>query len=71
MSADSRYGGSNATAPTCPTLALLRPIELTVAKPLVNLRLLRWPNFSIGVLANMLVGFALFGTVYILPQHLG
>ncbi|MBV8565854.1 MAG: DHA2 family efflux MFS transporter permease subunit [Methylobacteriaceae bacterium] len=46
-------------------------IELTVAKPLVNLRLLRRRNFGIGVLANVLVGFALFGTVYILPQYLG
>jgi DHA2 family multidrug resistance protein len=40
-------------------------IELTVQTPLVRLRLL------IGVLVNVLVGFALFGTVYILPQYLG
>src|SRR5215471_12551342 len=46
-------------------------IELTVDKPLVNLRLLKRRNFGIGVLANILVGFALFGTVYILPQYLG
>ncbi|KAA0116286.1 DHA2 family efflux MFS transporter permease subunit [Methylobacterium sp. P1-11] len=46
-------------------------IELTVAKPLINLRLLKQRNFGIGVLANTLVGFALFGTVYILPQYLG
>ncbi len=45
-------------------------IELAVGKPLVNLRLLRRRNFGIGVLANVLVGFALFGTVYILPQYL-
>jgi MFS transporter, DHA2 family, multidrug resistance protein len=45
-------------------------IELTVKKPLVNLRLLKRRNFTIGVLANMLLGFALFGTVYILPQYL-
>ena len=45
-------------------------IELWVKKPLVNLRLLRQRNFGIGVLANTLVGFALFGTVYILPQYL-
>ena len=37
-------------------------IELTVQKPLVNLRLLKRRNFGIGVLANVLVGFALFGT---------
>lgn len=46
-------------------------IELTVQKPLVNLRLLTRRNFGIGVLVNVLVGFALFGTVFILPQYLG
>jgi DHA2 family multidrug resistance protein len=46
-------------------------IELTVEKPLVNLRLLKRRNFGIGVLVNVLVGFALFGSVYILPQYLG
>ena len=46
-------------------------IELKVEKPLVHLRLLKRRNFGIGVLANVLVGFALFGTVYILPQYLG
>ena len=46
-------------------------IELTVKKPLVSLRLLTRRNFGIGVIANVLVGFALFGTVYILPQYLG
>jgi DHA2 family multidrug resistance protein len=46
-------------------------IELTVRNPLVNLRLLKQRNFGIGVLANTLVGFALFGSVYILPQYLG
>jgi MFS transporter, DHA2 family, multidrug resistance protein len=46
-------------------------IELKVQKPLVNLRLLRNRNFSVGTLANVLVGFALFGSVYVLPQYLG
>jgi MFS transporter, DHA2 family, multidrug resistance protein len=46
-------------------------IELSVAKPLVSLRLLKRRNFGVGVLANVLVGFALFGTVFILPQYLG
>jgi MFS transporter, DHA2 family, multidrug resistance protein len=46
-------------------------IELTVANPLVDLRLLRNRNFGIGTLANVLVGFALFGSVYVLPQYLG
>jgi DHA2 family multidrug resistance protein len=46
-------------------------IELTVKSPLVRLRLLKRRNFGIGVLVNVLVGFALFGTVYVLPQYLG
>jgi DHA2 family multidrug resistance protein len=46
-------------------------IELTVKKPLVNLRLLARRNFTIGVTVNVLVGFALFASVYILPQYLG
>jgi DHA2 family multidrug resistance protein len=46
-------------------------IELTVEKPLVNLRLLSQRNFGFGTLANVLVGFALFGSVYVLPQYLG
>ncbi len=46
-------------------------IELTVEKPLVKLRLLAQRNFGIGVAVNVLVGVALFGTVYILPQYLG
>src|SRR5215470_4584142 len=46
-------------------------IELNVEKPLVQLRLLTRRNFAIGVTGSMLVGFALFGTVFILPQYLG
>src|SRR3954449_4787485 len=52
-------------------LAAFVVIELTVQQPLVNLRLLKRRNFGIGVLVNVLVGFALFGSVYILPQYLG
>jgi DHA2 family multidrug resistance protein len=46
-------------------------IELVVEKPLVRLRLLTRRNFGIGVITNVLLGFALFGTVYLLPQYLG
>jgi MFS family permease len=46
-------------------------IELNVRKPLLNLRLLKSRNFGTGVLVNILMGFALFGTVYVLPQYLG
>jgi DHA2 family multidrug resistance protein len=46
-------------------------IELRAETPLVRLRLLVRRNFGLGVLANVLIGFALFGTVYLLPQYLG
>ncbi len=46
-------------------------IELTAKKPLVNLRLLLNRNFGIGTVTNVLVGFALFGSIYVLPQYLG
>jgi DHA2 family multidrug resistance protein len=52
-------------------LALFVWIELNGANPVVNLRLLARRNFGIGTAANILVGFALYGTVYILPQYLG
>lgn len=52
-------------------LSLFVWIELTVKKPAVNLRLLARRNFGLGTLANMLVGFALYGSVYVLPQYLG
>ncbi len=52
-------------------LAAFIAIELNVSKPLVNLRLLKGRNFGIGVFVNILMGFALFGTVYVLPQYLG
>src|SRR5580692_10172550 len=52
-------------------LALFVWIELKSAKPAVNLRLLAGRNFGFGTLANVIVGFALYGTIYILPQYLG
>src|SRR6202158_6059584 len=46
-------------------------IELTTAKPLIRLRLLKQRNFGFGTIAVTLLGFALFGSVYILPAYLG
>jgi DHA2 family multidrug resistance protein len=46
-------------------------IELTIDKPLIQLRLLTQRNFGFGVVAMTLVGFALFGSIYILPAYLG
>ena len=45
-------------------------IELTVKKPLLNLRLLVRRNFGFGILANFLLGVALYGSVFILPVYL-
>src|SRR5436853_7503261 len=53
------------------SLSLFVWIELTVEKPLIRLRLLMRRNFGFGTLALTLVGFALFGSVYILPAYLG
>ncbi|WP_158932079.1 MDR family MFS transporter [Acidisphaera sp. S103] len=51
-------------------LTLFIWIELTVRKPLLNLRLLGRRNFGFGVVANFLLGIALYGSVFILPLYL-
>ena len=51
-------------------LAAFLWIELTTKKPLLNLRLLVRRNFGFGILANFLLGVALYGSVYILPVYL-
>jgi DHA2 family multidrug resistance protein len=53
------------------SLSLFVWIELTVEKPLIQLRLLKQRNFGLGTIASTLLGFALFGSVYILPAYLG
>jgi MFS transporter, DHA2 family, multidrug resistance protein len=53
------------------SLSLFAWIELTVEKPLIRLRLLTGRNFGFGTIAMTLLGFALFGSVYILPAYLG
>jgi DHA2 family multidrug resistance protein len=45
-------------------------IELRRKKPFVNLRLLAKRNLGIASAANFLLGSALYGTVYLLPQYL-
>jgi DHA2 family multidrug resistance protein len=45
-------------------------IELSAKKPVLNLRLLFRRNFGFGILANFLLGIALYGSVYILPVYL-
>jgi len=51
-------------------LALFLWIELTSKKPLLNLRLLFRRNFGFGILANFLLGIALYGSVFVLPVYL-
>jgi DHA2 family multidrug resistance protein len=53
------------------SLSLFVWIELTIEKPLIRLRLLTRRNFGFGTIAVTLLGFALFGSVYILPAYLG
>jgi DHA2 family multidrug resistance protein len=51
-------------------LCLFLVIELSVKKPLLNLRLLLRRNFGFGTLANFLLGSALYGSVFVLPLYL-
>jgi DHA2 family multidrug resistance protein len=52
------------------SLAAFFAIELTVKKPLLDLRLLLRRNFGFGTVANMLLGAALYGSAFILPLYL-
>jgi MFS transporter, DHA2 family, multidrug resistance protein len=52
------------------SLALFLWIELTIEKPLLNLRLLKRRNFGLGSLSAVLLGMALYGSVYLLPVYL-
>jgi MFS transporter, DHA2 family, multidrug resistance protein len=45
-------------------------VELKREEPLVNLRLLVRRNFGFGTASNFLLGFALYGSAYLLPQYL-
>jgi DHA2 family multidrug resistance protein len=53
------------------SLALFVANELLVEKPLVRLQLLRQRSFGLGTIAAVFIGFALFGSVYLLPAYLG
>ncbi len=45
-------------------------IELTVKRPLLNLKLLLRRNFGLGTLSNVLLGAALYGSSFVLPLYL-
>jgi DHA2 family multidrug resistance protein len=53
------------------SLTLFIGNELIVEKPLVRLRLLTRRSFGLGTISAVFLGFALFGTVYLLPAYLG
>jgi DHA2 family multidrug resistance protein len=52
------------------SLSLFLWIELTTKRPLLNLRLLARRNFAFCIVANFLMGVALYGSVFILPVYL-
>jgi DHA2 family multidrug resistance protein len=51
-------------------LAAFLIVELRREEPLIRLRLLARRNFGLGTLGNFLLGFALYGSAYLLPQYL-
>jgi DHA2 family multidrug resistance protein len=53
------------------SLSMFVANELLVEKPLLRLRLLTQRSFGFGTLSAVFVGFALFGSVYLLPAYLG
>ena len=59
------------------TSAIALPIFVIVelwrrsrSEPIVNLRLFRMRNFALGSLANLVLGMALYGVMYLLPLYL-
>jgi DHA2 family multidrug resistance protein len=53
------------------SLTLFVANELVVEKPLLRLRLLTQRSFGMGTLSSVFLGFALFGSIYLLPAYLG
>ena len=44
--------------------------EFKIEDPLIRFRLLKRRNFGLGTLSNVMLGFALYGSSYLLPQYL-
>jgi MFS transporter, DHA2 family, multidrug resistance protein len=53
------------------SLTLFVANELVIEKPLLRLGLLTQRSFGMGTLAAVFLGFALFGSIYLLPAYLG
>lgn len=45
-------------------------VELHTQKPFINLRLLMQRNFGLGCLVNVVIGFSMYGALYLLPMYL-
>ncbi len=45
-------------------------VEFRRDEPLINFRLLGRRNFGLGTLSNVLLGFALYGSAFLLPEYL-
>ncbi|CAH2601830.1 DHA2 family efflux MFS transporter permease subunit [Rhodovastum atsumiense] len=52
------------------SLVLFVWIELTAARPLLDLRLLARRNFGLGTLSSVILGVGLYGSVFLLPLYL-
>ncbi len=52
------------------SLTLFLIIEFRSANPLLNLRLFARRNFAFGILANTMLGIALYGSAFVLPIYL-
>jgi DHA2 family multidrug resistance protein len=52
------------------TLSAFIILEFVNPQPLVNFRLLGRRNFGLATMSNFLLGFALYGSAYLLPQYL-
>lgn len=58
------------SAVACVSLIMFVWIELTSKRPLLNLRLILRRNFGFGMAASFLLGIALYGLVFLLPQYM-
>jgi DHA2 family multidrug resistance protein len=51
-------------------LAAFVVVEFVKTEPLIKFRLLGRRNFGLGTLSNVLLGFALYGSAFLLPEYL-
>jgi MFS transporter, DHA2 family, multidrug resistance protein len=61
---------SNVSLVAALALGAFVALEFLTSAPLVDFRLLGRRNFGLGTLGNFLLGFALYGSAYLLPQYL-